>query len=502
MFINILENTDERRCFSNPAVMNTYLMLYKKSIDKENITSWNGTSITLPVGQTVSSKYYIATVFKCSIDKAKNYLKTLVRNGLIRIEYNQNIKQNVITIPAVNPSPGTKYVQMQLPTDNVEEIYKNRCKYLSTIYMYLTLHARKQNGTSYYIDGEVLRGEFVDTLHSIASVCGCCVKTVSNVLANLKKKGLLVFETIKKIAMKVKLLLYPSLKVASKKVNEVVKSFVTNEEKKNGVTLAKEVAEPSKLKNEEQIIQTSITEDVKYLLFDRKRNNNVSTLNNVIVEVEKAVEAIHFPLDKLRKAFDALYDKNKKEGDKQITASVIISFLKDYQEKRVLLENEKNVLSNDLKKISDEIDTTKKNIEELDSSWRLVADAEEEVKAKGQLISFSSEEICTMYYLLQPITVNINGCRLLKPGEQLSFLYEDLAKHDEKSRSESWDSNTVAQAVLLERLLQNEKVSKQALREAYWESKVRLESFLKQKQQLYAETKRAGEVRIQTMLLR
>ena len=53
MFINIIEGADECRCFSNTAAMNTYLMLYAKSIKNE---TYRG--VLLSAGQTVASKQY------------------------------------------------------------------------------------------------------------------------------------------------------------------------------------------------------------------------------------------------------------------------------------------------------------------------------------------------------------------------------------------------------------------------------------------------------------
>ena len=462
MFINVLEHTDECRCFSNPAAMNIYLMLYAKSIGRENITSWNGASITLPAGQTVASKYYIAKVFKCSIDKAKNYLKTLVKNGLIRQEYNDNIKQNVITIPAVNPAPGSRYVQMQLPGE-AHEIYKNRCKFLTTIYMYLTLHARKQDGTSYLSSGDVLRGELVDTLHTIASVCGCCVKTVSNVFENLKKKGLLVFEAIKNIAMKVKLLFYPDRKA----VEEVTQAFakaVKTDVSTNKVVATTVLESKAENKNEE-IVQTPVSEAIRHLLFDKKKNKTVSVLNNVIIEVDKAVEAINFPLANLRDALDALYEKNKREGDKQITASMIISFLKDYKENLILLANQRRIETEKEQEFSKQRAIKEKELSDLETSWQLVAKAEAEVKAKGQLTSFNAGEISQMYYLLN--VGGINGHSLLERGQILTFVKDELVANDKISRPNAWTEDMIAQTVLLERLLGNGEVSQEAISKAY-----------------------------------
>lgn len=467
MFINILEHTDECRCFSNPETMNAYLMLYKKSIGQEYITSWNGASITLPAGQTVASKYYIAKVFKCSIDKAKNYLKTLVKNSLIKVEYNQDIKQKIITIPAVNPASGARYVQMQIPSDRVHEIYTNRCKYLTNIYMYLTLHARKQNGTSYINNGDVLRGELVDTLHAIAAVCGCCVKTVSNVLANLKKKGLLIFEAIKNVAMKVKLLLYPALKA---NVKNVARTFVNEDAKKDVPTLNNKVDVISLPKNStetknEEIIQTPVTEYIRHLLFDKKKNNNVSILNNVIAEVNKAVEHMNFPIEKLHEALDALYEKNKNEGDKQITATMIISFLKGYKENLILQANQRRIETEKEQEFLKQKAIKEKELSDLDSSWQLVAKAEAEVKTKGQLVSFNAGEITQMYYLLN--VDGINGHTLLKRGQLLSFMRSEVLANNRFKRSAAWSEDVIAQAVLLERLLGNGEVSQEAISKAY-----------------------------------
>ena len=231
MFVNIIKGTDESRCFSNTAAMNTYLMLYAKSIKNE---TYRG--VLLSAGQTVASKQYIAKVFKCSIDKAKGYLKTLLRNGLIHLEYNDKIKQNIITIPAVNPASGTHYVQMQIPKGfEIERIYKNRCKYLTNIYMYLTLHASHKDEISLVANTNAHRGELIGTLGDIAAFCGCCIETVRNVLNKLKELKLVVFDAFQSVATRVKLLFYPALKEAAKKVTKAIETFVRKDTKNDNV---------------------------------------------------------------------------------------------------------------------------------------------------------------------------------------------------------------------------------------------------------------------------
>ena len=387
MFINILNHTDECRCFSNPAAMNAYLMLYAKSIRKESIVSWNGISISLPAGQTVASKYYIAKVFKCSIDKAKNYLKTLVRNGLIRLDYNQDIKQNIITVSAVNPESGTKYVQMRLPDDKVHEIYTNRCKFLTTIYMYLTLHARKQTGTSYLIDGDVQRGELIDTLHSIASVCGCCVKTVSNVLANLKKKGLLVFEAIKNVAMKVKLLLYPALKAI--KIKEDAKKESTFKNKVDTTTVPGHKEEGK----DEKIIQTPVTEAIKYLYFDLKKNKDISHLNQIIEHINANIPS-NFPLDKLRDAMDYYYKENsEKYPSARLILQSIINFNSKLQKHGEVKSDAEYQISELQRKLKEEED----NYQKSNNDWCAVKRAYEIFTKTGVLDKVPQSYISTIY---------------------------------------------------------------------------------------------------------
>ena len=315
MFINIIEGADECRCFSNTAAMNTYLMLYAKSIKNE---TYRG--VLLSAGQTVASKQYIAKVFKCSIDKAKGYLKTLLRNGLIQLEYNDKIKQNIVTIPAVNPSPGTNYVQMQIPEGvKIERIYKNRCKFLTNIYMYLTLHASHKDEISLLANTNAHRGELIGTLGEIAAFCGCCIETVRNVLNKLKELKLVVFDAFQSVATRVKLLFYPALKEAAKKVTKAIETFVRKDTKNDNVTNSKNVAAPSVSNNNsistnEDIVETPVTEDVKYLLFTKKNNKNISRLNNIITEVDLAVKEMKFPLEQLRTALETLYEKNKKNN--------------------------------------------------------------------------------------------------------------------------------------------------------------------------------------------
>ena len=464
MFVNILHDTDKKRCFKNAETMNVYLMLYDKSVGEELVDSWNGTSITLPTGQTVASKHYISEVFECSLDKAKNYLKSLKNNRLISVRYNAEIQQNVITVNAVNPTPGSKYVQMQIPDNvKVEHLYQNRCKHLTNIYMYLTLHAMDRCVKWLTTKSDLERGELVESLHAIAKRCDCCPATVRNALISLKTLGLLAFEAIKNVAMKVKLLFYPALKEAAKKVTKAIQTFVKKDTKNDNVADSKNVAAPSASKNNsistnENIVETSVTEDVKYLLFTKKRNTGVSRLNNIITEVDREVKEMKFPLDKLRTALDTLYEKNKeKNKDGAITASMIIAFLREYKNEMLQADYDAREKAEKEHKFLKEKATKEKDLKELDENWQLVKDAAIEVKKLGMLTSFTEAEISTMYYLLN--NVGVAGYTLLGRGQILAFVKDDLIAHDCKSRKQEWSEDTIAQAILLERLLVKSEIT-------------------------------------------
>ena len=459
MFINIIEGADECRCFSNTAAMNTYLMLYAKSIKNE---TYRG--VLLSAGQTVASKLYISKVFKCSIDKAKGYLKTLLRNGLIQFEYNDKIKQNIVTIPAVNPSPGTNYVQMQIPEGvRIERIYKNRCKFLTNIYMYLTLHASHKDEISLLANTNAHRGELIGTLGEIAAFCGCCIETVRNVLNKLKELKLVLFDAFQSVATRVKLLFYPALKEAAKKVTKAIETFVGKDSKNDNVTNSKNVTAPSVSKKgsdstNEDIVETSVTEDVKYLLFTKKRNKSISRLNNIITEVDLAVKEMKFPLEQLRTALETLYEKNKEENKNgEINASMIITFLGEYKKEMLKADYAAREKAEKEHKFLEEKATKEDDLKQLDDNWQLVKDAAVEVKEQGQLTSFSEAEISTMYYLLN--NRGVAGHTLLERGQILAFAKDDLIANDCKSRKHGWSEDTIAQAILLERLLGKSEIT-------------------------------------------
>ena len=467
MFVNIIKGTDESRCFSNTAAMNTYLMLYAKSIKNE---TYRG--VLLSAGQTVASKQYIAKVFKCSIDKAKGYLKTLLRNGLIHLEYNDKIKQNIITIPAVNPASGTHYVQMQIPKGfEIERIYKNRCKYLTNIYMYLTLHASHKDEISLVANTNAHRGELIGTLGDIAAFCGCCIETVRNVLNKLKELKLVVYDAFQSVATRVKLLFYPALKETAKKVTKAIQTFVRKGTKNDNVTNSKNVAAPSVSNNNsistnEDIVETPVTEDVKYLLFTKKNNKDISRLNNIITEVDRAVKEMKFPLEQLRTALETLYEKNKEDNKNGIiNATMIITFLGEYKKEMLQADYAAREKAEKEHKFLEEKATKEKDLNTLDDSWQLVKDAAVEVKKQGQLTSFSEAEISAMYYLLNNIGVARHT--LLERGQILAFAKDDLIEQDYKSRKQGWSEDTIAQAILLERLLAKSEITEAEIEDSH-----------------------------------
>lgn len=79
---------------------------------------------------------------------------------------------------------------------------------------------------------------------------------------------------------------------------------------------APSVSNNNSISTNKDIVETPVTEDVKYLLFTKKNNKNISRLNNIITEVDLAVKEMKFPLEQLRTALETLYEKNKKKQQK------------------------------------------------------------------------------------------------------------------------------------------------------------------------------------------
>ena len=318
--------------------------------------------------------------------------------------------------------------------------------------------------------------------------------------------GLLAFEAIKNVAMKVKLMFYPALKEAAKKVTKAIQTFVRKGTKNDNVTNSKNVAEPSVSNKsydsiKKKLEKTPVTEDVAYILVGKKHNNDISRLNNIILEVNREVGAMKFPLSQLGTALKALYQENlEKNNNDKITASMIIGFLKEYKRKAERIDNEKRILNEDLQKRYAVIDNMKTKLASLDETWKLAAKAEEEIKKDGQLSSFNEDEINKVFYLFQPANIFINKHSMME-GQAFFNIKERLIEKDEKVRPESWGDSSIAKAVLLERFLGNTDVTVQHLRVACLQDRKKLEQDIERQIRSYNDKKRDGEMMINTMFL-
>ena len=341
--------------------------------------------------------------------------------------------------------------------------------------MYLTLHASHKDEISLVANTNAHRGELIGPLGDIAAFCGCCIETVRNVLNKLKELKLVVYDAFQSVATRVKLLFYPALKETAKKVTKAIQAFVKKDTKNDNVTNSKKVTAPSVSKNNsisinEDIIETSVTEDVKCLLFTKKGNKDVSRLNNIIIEVERAVKEMKFPLGKLRTALDTLYEKNKeKNNDGVINASMIITFLREYKDEMLQADYAAREKAEKEQKFLKEKATKEDDLKQLDDNWQLVKDAAVEVKTLGMLTSFTEAEISTMYYLLN--NRGIAGHTLLERGQILAFAKDDLIANDCKFRKQEWSEDTVAQAILLERLLVKSEITEAEIEDSHLEDK-------------------------------
>ena len=148
---------------------------------------------------------------------------------------------------------------------------------------------------------------------------------------------------------------------------------------------------------------------------------------------------------------------------------MIITFLGEYKKEMLQADYAAREKAEKEHKFLEEKATKEKDLKTLDDSWQLVKDAAVEVKKQGQLTSFSEAEISTMYYLLNNIGVARHT--LLERGQILAFAKDDLIEQDRKSRKQGWSEDTIAQAILLERLLAKSEITEAEIEDSHLKDK-------------------------------
>lgn len=405
-----------------------------------------GQAFHLTEGETICTRSYLSEALCIKDSMAKSSTDRLKRTGSIAVKQEviskeANDAKNRVSRVTVNgiPVPNEPYVKMYFPVD-VADFWST--PYLAQLYTYMVCNAWHENtwivGTGCHAQ-QIVPGDFLFSYEKVAKTLKCNQWRFKELLKLLEDNGAIT--RVKRVGnrgMLIHLNLYPQAKQQLKANDSAVnkgqevhvkqpKSAPSPTPSVKPVVSKNTVTSPSDQSSKE-ILETPVTEAVKYLFFDKKKNKDIDRLNDIISYVNENMPA-DFPVDQLKAAMDYYF---KEYGDEYIDRKKLVKAIIEFKRLFVSSLSTKVNKESEIQKLTRLIVEEENKYKAFDENWKTIGENFKRYMEKEDWIStLNPETIDSMYHTLW--YANLKGTfveeRLLKKGKSINC-------------PSSWDSRT------------------------------------------------------------
>lgn len=311
-----------------------------------------GKAFHLTEGEMICTRSYLANALgitdnaaKGSSDKLKRTEHISIRQEILsRGSENQKVGKYKVSRVKVNgvPVPKEPYIRVSIP-GNVENMWN--IPHLAQIYIYMMCAAEHEENYMFGSGGRAVHVSPGDMLLKHATILEklkCKEWRLKEVWRYLEDHG--AIEKLFRVGNRgflVHLNYYPKKREkalksgANSHIKAVDSSSKTLENSVSSNVPLPSVPSPTPLSSvgtapspcpSDAILETPVTDALKYLFFKRKRNKDVGHLNEIIEYIDGNLPE-EFPLERLREAMDLYY---KEHGEKYIEPKTLLKSIRKY----------------------------------------------------------------------------------------------------------------------------------------------------------------------------
>lgn len=453
-YINVPLSIVNQRWFkSEKAVRAWFFMAWQALMPRyeENQTkNIKGKTFHLSEGELICTRSYLAkslgindSAAKCSTDKLKRTDTISIKQEILSkdIKAPKN-KLSRVTVKGI-PVPSEPYVKMYLPVKE-EELWTN--KVLVQLYIYMVCNAEYKDGYMVGSKGHAIRigaGDLLLNYRNVMEALKCKEWKLKECLRTLKESGAITpKDRIGNKGVLFHLTYYPQQKEEKKVSSKTQKNneVVSQKKQSNAVmpTLLRKV-ESSLVKVEtEQIVETPVTEAIKYLFFDLKKNKEISRLNQIIEYVNGNIPD-NFPMDKLKDAMDFYY---KEFGDKYILEEKVVEAITKFFNQSKATGFAISYIDRRLKELNRLLTTKQNEYKKFYYNWQLINRAYEIFNEDGCVDRVKESKYIDSIYSTLSFTVF------------RSSMFDTTILHStgEKTTVNDWNAETCNKVASIERI--------------------------------------------------
>ena len=411
-YLNIPLSIINQKWFGSDKAVRAWFFMARKALRKQTINI-KSKDFQLSQGELICTRSYLSETLGINDSSAKSCTDRLKRSGAINVRQEQVSgsksvawnKVSRITVKGV-PVPDELYVKTIFPV--AEELFWEE-PVLAQLYTYMIC-------TAFYEDSYIIGTK--NTAKKVS--CGDVLLSYKKVLKCLKckewqlKRILRILEEAESITrmgrvgnrgVLIHLKYYPEPQEKKKLKNKEVvgqqqsqPSYTHSESSENiSVEEKKKKSYNSNKKQDVAILDTEVTEAIKYLYFGIKNNKNIVRLNQLIKYVNDKMPA-KFPKEKLKDAMDYYYSKY---GDSYVEGQNVVEAMIEFQ--KSLVKSSSNIKDKErkeqelLRKMAEE----KENYKSYEANWKIVGENfQRYMEEKDWICTVEPETINSMYYTL------------------------------------------------------------------------------------------------------
>ncbi len=404
-----------------------------------------GQTFHLTEGETICTRSYLSESLGIKDSMAKSSTDSLKRTGAIAVKQEViskdiNNAKNSVSRVAVNgiPTPNEPYVKMYFPVD-VADFWST--PYLAQLYTYMVCNAWHENtwivGTGCHAQ-QITPGDFLFSYEKVAKALKCNQWRFKELLKLLENIGAIT--RVKRVGNRgvlIHLNLYPQAKQQVKTNDSANKGLEAHVEQSKPTSSPTPSVKPVAAKNEvmnpsrqisKEILDTPVTEAIKYLFFNKKKNKDIDRLNDIISYVNENMPS-DFPVEQLKPAMDYYF---KEYGDDYIERKKVVKAIGEF---KGLLASSLSTKANRESKIQElnrQIAEEENKYKAFNEKWKTIGENFKMYMEKEDWIStLNPETIDSMYHTLW--YANLKG----------TFVEESLLKKGKSINCpSSWDAQT------------------------------------------------------------
>jgi hypothetical protein len=402
-YLNVPLSIIDQRWYCSDNAVRAWFFYAWHSIHERD-TKVKGKVFHLSKGETICTRSYLAKSLgikesgaKGSTDRLKRSDAIAVRQEAIPVDVEKAPKNRVSRVSVKGiPVPAEPYIKVILP---LEEKLFWEVPALAQLYIYMMCSTYHKESYTIGTRGESVRlvaGDYILNYTEIKDALHCKEWQLKRHLRTFETCGAITRS--KRIGNKgilIHLNYYPD-KAVSQPGKVSTKASAEPVNKLNNSRCKVEATGKETPKKNIEVKATPVSDAVRYLFMDLKRNKDIDRLNRIIDYVNLNLPK-NFPMDKLKEAVKGYYEQHRSEYIDEVKLAEYLSVYNNKYVQHKQSQKDNNYREQILKKRAAK---ERENVARFNRDWKVVDNVYKEYQKTGNVSLCPEDQIRSVYFTL------------------------------------------------------------------------------------------------------